>query len=159
MSELDEKRLEWLLRQHLTSELDPQLGRALAAFRAAPGPQRPSHWWLHAGWISGAVAACVAVGILAYAVNQRTQRISPTAVNPPTSAKNDRGSEDVIPVAQSVAWSTRDEGTIMLDGNQPVRQLRRNVVQQMQWYDPELNSTIELTVPQEQVMLIGMQSY
>ena len=41
MSELDEKRLEWVLRQHLTTELDPHIGRALARFRQGAPPARP----------------------------------------------------------------------------------------------------------------------
>ena len=66
--------------------------------------------------------------------------------------------DTVTPVLQAATWSRMmDDGAAVVDG-QPVRQLRRKVVEEIEWYDAADGAVVRQTVPQQQIFLIGMQT-
>jgi hypothetical protein len=147
---LDED-LDELLAGHLRVCLDAQRGRASAAF--AEELRARGRWRL---WATAAasLAACVAItwiAVVATRPSHPTQVVdtggSPSAVDEP-----------VTPVLQSATWSRMmDDGAALVDG-QPVRQLRRNVVEEIEWYDAKDGAVVRTTRPQQQVFLIGLQA-
>ena len=50
-----------------------------------------------------------------------------------------------------------DDGPTLVD-DRPVRQLRRKVVEETEWYDAESNALIKTTQPRQQVFLIDMKT-
>jgi hypothetical protein len=145
-----ENKLDNLLRDHLSRELDAHVGRSQKAFeaelsRVESSRRLPIRYW--------AAAATVLISIsLVGALLLRN------FLRPPPQPKPQLVSEEppLMPIAQTIDWHTVDDGTVMLNGDMPVRRLRRQVVERIKWYDPKRKTTVELAVPQEQVMFIGM---
>ena len=63
------------------------------------------------------------------------------------------------PVERSFAWSVEDGGALALSDGTPVRQYRRRQTTVERWVDPASGVRIERSTPQEQVMLIRLQTY
>jgi hypothetical protein len=158
----DADPLEALLRNHLRGELDGQLGRSEARFtrevakeavrQRYRGPSRLAIW----GWWAAAVSAAsvgIVWGMFAHRPLPAREIISATTPASVASA------QDPEAVGEVVEFNTIDEGTLVLENEGPARQLRRQVLQTTQWYDPQTGGRIEVTVPQEQVVLIGLPSY
>ena len=147
----NDNKIDILITRHLGKQLDRHVGRAQKAFLAEVTQRRrfsiPRYWAVAAVLLLAATLA----GILAirnlFVAPNKIESVVPTGTNsePPP----------LRPVAQSVAWRTMDEGTVMMNGDIPVRQLRRQVVEHLKWYDEKRNTTVELRQPQEQIMLIG----
>jgi hypothetical protein len=159
MQDIDDDRLDMVLSRHLSAELDPQLGRAIRHFRE-PGrlvmPQRSNwHWRM---WAGMALAASVAVSWMLYSVYNQ---IAPLVPNPAQIAGTfeTQPADATEPVTEFVSWRSVDEGAVLLKDNRPARRIRQQVVQRYSWYDPAQQTTVELTVPQEQVVLVGQNSY
>ncbi|HEY7115298.1 MAG TPA: hypothetical protein VH475_01860 [Tepidisphaeraceae bacterium] len=145
--QLDQDLIDELLDRHFRACLDGQRGRAMAAFRKEiVKPRRHGRMWLSAG-------TAVAAGLLlAFAVFWHR----PT--NPPVVIVPDSTPEQPIPVVQTATWSGMiDGGTAVVD-DQPVRQFRRKVVEQVEWYDAKDNAVVRTTLPRQQIFLIGMQT-
>jgi len=149
MNDTDNK-IDILITRHLGKQLDRHVGRAQRAFLAEVSQRR--RWYIPRYWAVAAVLLIAATLAGVFAVrNLFTAPIrEPTQVLPSNSE-----SPPLMPVAQTVAWRTMDDGTVMMNGDVPVRQLRRQVVERIKWYDPQRNTTVELHRPQEQIMLIG----
>jgi len=85
----------------------------------------------------------------------------PTSTEPKQLVINDAATpveDPVTPVVQSATWSRMvDDGAAVVDG-QPVRQLRRKLVEEIEWYDAADGAVVRQTVPQQQIFLIGMQT-
>jgi hypothetical protein len=63
-----------------------------------------------------------------------------------------------VPIARSTTWTpVTDDGTAMVD-DRPVRQLRRQIVDELEWYDTRDNATVWRRMPREQFILIGVQT-
>ena len=154
MDRWTDEQLDAALGAYLASALDPQRGRAAERFghmlAAEPPTPRvlPRVLTLAAGGIITAAAAALA---LAATILPR-QSYGPA--RPVSSA------QDPWPQTTDVLyWRNLDEGTVLLDDNTPARRVRRQVLQQVQWYDPASNAEVEITVPGEEVVLVGMPSY
>ena len=52
--------------------------------------------------------------------------------------------QELTPVQQIVAYRTLDEGSVVLENAGPARQLRRQVLQTVLWYDPDQKANIEI---------------
>jgi hypothetical protein len=155
MSDWSDEDLESLLTLHLNASLDGQLGRAAAAFVAATGPasshaSRRGRWVF---WASGAasIAAMVAVAwvTVGHPLRKKVEHaptVGPVAVN------------DLPPMVQSTSWSgVVDEGLAVVD-EQPVRRLRRDIVEEVEWYDAKDGAVVKTRVPRQQFFLIGLKT-
>jgi hypothetical protein len=158
MQDLDDKRIEWLLERHFAKELDPQLGLAAKRFLRDVRQDQPvrnfSPWWT---WAGAALAASVLISWGLHNLHVKFNNGIPSPIGPIVDS---RPASDVLePVSQQVSWQTVDDGTVVLEDDRPARRVRRQVVERLCWYDPKEKTTVELTVPHEQVLLIGLNSY
>lgn len=165
MNEKFDHDLDVLLKRHLESRLRGQLGRATEAFRreCAGRPRRGWVWrWASA---AGSLAACVAVvwSVAAYRASRPTGTegvkvavVNDASVVAPVAAAV--APEEPIPVLESATWSpVVDEGLGLVD-NQPVRKLRRDVVEEVEWFDPRHKAVVRTTTPKQQIFLIDVKT-
>ncbi len=146
MNDSDNK-IDILITRHLGKQLDRHVGRAQRAFLAEVSQRR--RWYIPRYWAAAAVLFIAATLAGVFAV--KNLFITPTPPIPPPIAET----QPLMPIAQTVSWQTTDDGTVMMNGDVPVRQLRRQVVETIKWYDPQRKTTVELHQPQEQIKLIG----
>ena len=151
-SKLDQD-LDELLGRHLAECLDGQLGRAAAAFREAGARRRPG-WGRRWLWGAGAaVAAGLAVAWLIFWEPGAARHNAPpreVVMKPVEPAE--------VPIARSTTWTpVTEDGTAMVD-DRPVRQLRRQIVDEVEWYDTRDKATVRRRMPREQLILIGVQT-
>ena len=146
----NDNKIDILISRHLGKQLDRHVGRAQKAFLAEVTQRRRFH--IPRYWAVAAIILLAATLICVLAV--KNLFIPPTKL-PPNTASNSE-SQPLLPIAQSVAWRTMDDGTVMMNGDIPVRRLRRQVVEHVKWYDEQRKTTFELHQPQEQIMLIGL---
>ena len=154
--------LEPMLRMHLSSRLDAQRGRALAAFerQASVLPAAPRHRFIGL-MIASAIAASLVwawmllpghadhprSGEMAIGTTELLPEIPATAGDFPPE-----GAESVI-VSQAF-----DEGSQIID-QLPVRRVRLRSVEEIRWDDPDLGATVRVAVPREQVILVRQQTF
>jgi len=158
MSANDEREFDKLLNDHLAGELNPQLGRAGRAFDEMIRQRRGRHQRLVA-LTSGIslLAASIALAVWLWPA-------SPPANHPPVANANKTSPVDSPhDVEQLVAWQTIDEGTQNLhlrDANPlPVRRLRQDAIQQVEWTDPASQEKYRVRIPVQQVLLIQQETY
>jgi hypothetical protein len=144
-----------LLRDHFRRELDPHVGQAERAVRrGAPAGRR---LWL-GGWWTAAGALAASVGIVsAIAARMGTAAHQPTPQIVTTMPAPAAG--EPVPIEQVVRSQAVDEGPVIVGDAGPARWVREKVVETTTFYDQESKSQVQLTVPKERVMLIGMQTY
>ncbi len=144
--------LDMRLHEHLTLRLDPQRGRALAAFEEHSRSERASRSrrrWIIGVATSGLIAASVAIAIFLHTPASRT--IAP---------KSPIAREDTMRnVERTMEWEASDEGVTVLDRSIPVRKVRQDAVEQVQWFDPQRNANMRLTVPVERVLYVQEETY
>ena len=147
--------LDQLLGRHFADQLDPHLGRSARAFRAdfAHAVSRLPRGRLLLWGAGAALAAGLAIAwVMSGARDARSPNVSPPRAIAMKSAPVES------PVVQSTTWTpVTDDGTALLD-DQPVRQLRRRIVDQFEWYDARSNATVRRVIPREQFILIGVQT-
>lgn len=154
MREEPDDVLDDLLRDHFRRELDPYVGKAGRAVRhATPAGRR---LWIGAGWTVGALAA--SLGIF-WAVAARLGSVVHTPIHPIVSTMPAPATDDPVPIQQVVERQAVDEGTVIVGDAGPARWVREKVVETTTFYDQESKAQVELTVPKERVMLIGMETY
>lgn len=183
MNDGQDSQLETLLREHLASKLDSQLGRSAERFMsecggAAPAsrmrlvdtPQRPPLPRLRLfGWSVGIAGAAVAAGIaIVMGLPSLVSQPRPT-IDRPKVAINDANPTPIVPasadhevardVEHGVSWRTVDRGTVYLDDEIPLRSLFREQVETVSWYDPKREAHVQMEIPRDQVMLVGYNSY
>ena len=158
--QMNDDELDVLLRGHFANELDAQLGRAPAAFSRSSIRRLRSPWraavWSGAGLaMAAAVAAVLTYGPLLKLIrngeghdNQIANKVSPT----PATVVSDEPD-----VQHEIAWNTIDQGTVIYN-DEPMRSIRRERVDRMSWFDASSNATVEVTVPHNEVILVGLQA-
>lgn len=157
----DDPALDALLRDHLSRELDGQLGRSAGHFRNhlrgegdGGGPLSPRRGW--GGWVVGVVGGAMAASIAAlWAGPALFPASSPTQPFPGAAAADYR--LDLADV--TLCTQTRDGGTVLLGDNTPVRRVYRNALRQTRWVDPKRDVSIETIEPRQDLMLIEMDTY
>ncbi|MDB5319458.1 MAG: hypothetical protein JWN40_1089, partial [Phycisphaerales bacterium] len=62
------------------------------------------------------------------------------------------------PMVQSATWSpVKDDGLTVVD-DQPVRQWRRQIVEEVEWYDAKDGAMVRTRMPRQQIILIGVRT-
>jgi hypothetical protein len=151
MNDKSDQDLDELLSRHLHACLDGQLGRASGAFRHEMAVRSRWRAWTGAG---AALAACLALAWTLYGHRSHVPQVVVGPITPPPTLDDSAAT----PVVQSATWSRMvDDGAAVVDG-QPVRQLRRKLVEEIEWYDAQDGAVVRQTVPQQQFFLIGMQT-
>lgn len=154
MNELSDPEIEDLLARHLGACLDGQLGRATAAFRRERLQHRPRR--RIGRWLSGAAMLAAGFSIAWFLVHPHTSRTGSPVT--PNQTKVALRTDTTPPTLQTATWSkVMDDGPTLVD-DRPVRQLRRKVVEETEWYDAESNALIKTTQPRQQVFLIDMKT-
>jgi hypothetical protein len=157
--EIDE--LDALLGAHLRGRLDPQLGRASAASSAAAAARQPAAarggggdtLRIAAAWI-GLVAAVLAIVWLIWPADDRQPL--PVVTNAPVMP---HASSPPREIERMVLWETVDERATLVGDQLPVRKLRQEGVEQVQYYDPDDRATIRVTVPLVRDVMVQMETY
>jgi hypothetical protein len=155
MNERSEQELDEILRRHLGACLDGQMGRAAAAFRAEQRASRGAVRWRW--WAGGAVGIAAGVAVAWMVIGGRMPHGS--NVKPEISvAVGDLKTDVVPPMVQSASWSpVKDDGLAVVD-DQPVRQLRRQIVEEVEWYDAKDGAMVRTRMPRQQIILIGLRT-
>jgi hypothetical protein len=175
-------KLDELLTNHLSVTLEPQRGRALAAFRAQLG-DAPQHTpqpipisrglvprralWYWAG-VPSLVAAGLAVVVTLQTVNRPAPVPGPaaqgtgdsTAVNIPAgpTASVAAPAPGTLVFDQYVTSQDINGGVAVLDGGTPVRVVRQLETRHTQWVDPKDRAVYSLTEePVEKVGYLKIQ--
>ena len=151
MSERSEHELDELLSRHMSACLDGQLGRATAAFRAAEREaRRPARWrW----WAGGAVGIAAGLAVAWMMIS----RVPHGPVHRPVEQI---ASSDYIvpPMVQSAVWSpVKDEGLAVVD-DRPVRRWRRDIVEEVEWYDAKDGALVRTRMPRQEIILMGLRT-
>jgi hypothetical protein len=157
MNDMEDKRIDSLISRHLSRELDQYMGRAAERFAREPRSipiRRAALPWRT--WAGAALAASLVISWAIYSIPKRNPIVNKKGDDPVSPVAQP---DSLEPLAEMVSWRTIDDGTVLMDDDRPARQVRRQVLQTVCWYDPKQQTTVELTVPREQVMLIGLNSY
>jgi hypothetical protein len=177
----EEKVLESELREHLSAELDGQLGRSKRAFReyivrtrvhapvvviktSAEPIFRAKFWTISVG---GAIAAAVACFWIVPQVFHRAAPTSVTNHSSPTAPRLDVSASALLAdgggeweqVEKVVSTMTVDDGLFIIDDRTPARLVRQVEMERMQWIDQRRGVRIETVVPRENVQLITLDTY
>jgi len=164
MSEDDAEQLDQMLSNHVRRRLDPQLGRASAAFEAtamkaaSAMPVRSSRRWVipYAAGVGGLIAAAVLLAWPLLREQPGVRGVPHVVVAKPTSAK---APDATVDYERFVMWRAVDEGAQVVESDVPVRKLRYEAVEQIQWDDPDDQATIQLSVPVAQVVLVQQPTF
>jgi len=152
--------LDALLRGHYAGALDSHVGQATAAFRAHVSGHsrgRTFRLFLAAG---AAVAAGLLLAMWLTPSSGPTpgRPDAPVAVTRPRQAPTPPPAPGGTPVVQAAAWSrVVDDGLGLVD-DRPVRRLRRNVVEAVEWVDPATGAHVRQTVPTQQVYYLPVRT-
>jgi hypothetical protein len=153
--------VEVMLGEHLNARLNGQVGKASAAFQQQMNRELHARelkrtrraWYLAA--IPTGLAACIAVmATISY--------MKPPAVDAKKGAGATVAAADSPKVESTTYYRDFDGGVRMVsseNGPRAVRQIRRQVVQETEWYDPQEKATMRVTVPAEQTVYVGVQPY
>jgi hypothetical protein len=157
-----EKRLRELRPVRASAELFSQIERRLGELDESDLVServiRPNRFRLN--WLSLGVALGAAAGLLIIArVNLKppAKKIPAAASLAPTlpASKVPAPSRFIPAGATQVVYNQRDEGLFFPTGSaQPVRRLRSNMRETLQWRNPATGATLRVSYPSEQVELI-----
>ena len=165
MSELDHKQLdahqEMILKDHLSAELDPQMGRSEERFRqflreeseTQANPYRIGGRFR--GWVfsiaGAALAACL--GFLWAGPRISTQP-------PPRQTGTVNASTVDLPwMEQSQADQTYDGGIRLDAQGNPVRVLHHMQWDRTRWFDQDKQLRAEQVVPHDDIVYVQMKTY
>jgi len=161
---------EMLMRDYLSDQLDGKLGGAETLFRqflaqeqepSAPISRNTFHISNRfRGWTFGVVGAALAASLAALWAGPTLQPIAP---RPPGIVSPEPGLPTLvngpIVVEQDVQSQTFDDGAVMMDGDTPVRVLRRRDLQRTRWFDDSQKLQGEQVAPQDHLVYVQMKTY
>ena len=156
MSDENDDQLDQLLSDHLHRRLDPQLGRAAAGFETdVPLPRRPRLPIVAA--VGGVIAAAILIAAPLLLQNHPTNRPVDVVIKPTTLAV--APARDDVNFNRLLMWRAVDEGARVVDDTLPVRKVRYEAVEQIEWEDPDDQATIQLSVPVAEVVLVQQPTF
>ena len=128
--------------------------------------ERRRNGWSAFAWSIGLAGAAVAAGIAVVMIlvplvqrppaNDNRVVIGPDSGHPtPSIAPAGDTPQDV---EHALTWNTIDQGTVYLGGEVPLRSVVRQANETVRWYDPQRKARVEMTVPRDEVMLVGYGS-
>jgi hypothetical protein len=139
-----------VLRERIAEELD---GEAVAL--SAGQPKRFSHNF--AWWGVGLAAAALLILFVRINVDRWGNRSEPVVQATPAPAKTRSTSpSQFVPAGMTqVVYRTRNEGLHFPNGSaQPLRRLRYQTHETMQWRNPATGASLRVSYPSEEVVLI-----
>lgn len=157
MRELNEQDVEHMLREHLRGALEGQVGGALARFRREVEAERAKQgrrWTIWVGCGLGAAAAIIAAVLVIQGLGHVSGK--------PAGRQQELvalGDPEGVDMEQAMGWRTIDDGVVLVGDDQPMRQLRRQVLEYTQWYDADYQATIEVAAPREEIILVKLNKY
>lgn len=149
MPDLNDDNLDLLLREHYRAELDGQLDRA-PAVQARSSRRLP---WRAVGWSTLAVAAAVTIFMmpaLRALIGQALRNDPRLPLVTQTAAAQ--------PVEHEVQWKTIDQGTVFVNDELPMRSIRRERLDHIRWTDPDTNATYQMSIPNQETVLVGLRA-
>jgi hypothetical protein len=156
MKEMEEQDLDELLKGHLAGQLSPHAGASVERFEQELRRlhRRGLRLWVGLTAVGSLAASIVVMLVMVYGGNPRKPPIiaMPAADGPNAPAA-------LVAVERSLDWRALEEGTVLLENNIPARRVRRQVVEQVRWYDPQEQKYIKTTTPKEDVIFIGLTKY
>jgi hypothetical protein len=172
MSEVTQNQLdpahETAVRAYLASQLEAQTGRAELRFRQFLAQQKspagranqptlrlPNRF---GGWTLGIIGAALAASLAALWAGPSLKPITPAGTNGSTPIITTPVNNPAF-IEQDVQSQTFDDGTMMTDGNTPMRVLRRRDTQRTRWFDQNENLQGEQVVPQDHVVYVPVKTY
>src|SRR5438552_14437951 len=105
MNDSDNK-IDILVTRHLGKQLDRHVGRAQRAFLAEVTQRR--RWYIPRYWAVAAVLLIAATLAGVYAI--KNLFLAPTKLDQPIVNRSNSESQPLLPVTQTVAWRTMDDG-------------------------------------------------
>ena len=161
-----ESEIDTLLREHVHAELEGLTGRAENFFvdqmsrEATPRRGSSKGWKIRITATIGAIAAtlCIASGVSAYR-NKVAVKLTAKPMVIAASHPVKRVPQTEFAYERLIAFRTVDAGPGRMKDSSPARELRREVVQTLRWYDPEHREQMQVTVPSEQVVLVKMPAF
>ena len=149
-----DNKIDQLIRAHLSRELDPHLGRFEKAFTAQLHKDDQIRRHFNVRYWSAAAVLLLSISIAATLfINTLLKRHHPN--NSGNNHLVESEPQPLMPIAQTVDWHIVDDGTVALNGDIPIRQVRQQVIERTKWYDPQRKTTFELSIPREDIMLIS----
>ena len=164
--------LEAELRQWQPAPLpEPLAERLLATQRDCRASSRPARAPWHRHFVRfGLLAAAVAFSAGAFFYAQRSlpdpEDIPGHSANPGLAGRPPARSPGPVETAatprfQPVGWSNTilsaaDEGIVFNDTRGPARRVRYESVETFQFRDPATGATIDIDVPREEIVLVGL---
>jgi hypothetical protein len=160
MSEEENEQLDQMLSENFRRRLDPQIGRASAAFEAATemSSTRPHRLLPLFVGVGGLIAAAVLIAWPLLQDRPDGHGGVPKVAAIPTTTIRAAASDDVN-VERLVLWRAVDEGASVVNSTVPVRKLRYEAVEQIEWEDPVDQATIQLSVPVAEVVLVQQPTF
>ncbi|HWE02135.1 MAG TPA: hypothetical protein VG326_06955 [Tepidisphaeraceae bacterium] len=166
-TQLHDEPHESLMRDYLSDRLDRQVGLSEARFReflaeekSAPMSRNPLHLSNRLrGWTFGIVGAALAASLAALWAGPYLQPISPAQPGAVAPAHEPTLVNNPIVVEQDVQSQMFDDGAVMIDGNTPVRVIRRHDLQRTRWIDQDQKLQGEQVVPQDHLVYVRMKTY
>jgi hypothetical protein len=159
---------ETAVRQYLASQLEPQTGRAELRFRqflveqkSSASSAKQSAFRLpnrFGGWTLGIIGAALAASLAALWAGPSLKPVTPSESNSVAPIVTTPVNNPAF-VEQDVQSQAFDDGTVMADGNTPVRVLRRRDTQRTRWFDQNENLQGEQVVPQDHVVYVPVKTY
>jgi len=148
----DEQELELALSRHLSAKLDRHLGGSTRSFRRQMQLQRRRRL---VGWFGSVAGGAAAAALLLVWLLRGPAVQPPAGVAPLASGIG----SDPVELQRTISWFTADEGTVMVDPSTPARRIRQQVMERIEWYDPQSRQLVEIAVPLERVILINQMTY
>jgi len=110
-----------------------------------------------------AAAACLlaVIGATLWSKYGAPPKEEPDKTPGTVSSTRDRPAPQSVPTKyrETVYEQVWDEGTVFLDPTMPCRKVRRSSLERVSWRDPERGVNMEVVVPREEIVLIGMETY
>lgn len=148
-----DEQLDRLLGGHLRRELDSQLGRASLVFSDRASARRMLMFRIVGA--ASALAACLVIAILVIAkIHEKT----PIA-NRNAPSHSEIPSKPESRMERLVSWVDIDGGPVVMSDNTPARCVRRQLVEQLIFHDAEQRTTVEMTLPQEEVIYVPLRPF